>query len=448
MFTISINTGTIIDVKNRCSKIGSIGIKDGFIAEISNKPLLADIMIDATGLIVAPGFIDPHAHVDGDIYAGELSACQGITTTVGGNCGLSPLNIQQFFEEQKKGFPINQAELIGHTFTLRKAVGLSDVHEPADKWQIETMVSMANEALLSGACGVSLGLDYAPGSSLEEITRMAEVSAKFHKVCPVHSRLFTQNDLLSLYELFSVQKKTGVRMLLSHFVYQYCAGGVDFALKIVDEAIKKGLDLHIDSGMYTNWATYIGTATYEEANLRDNNMKFADMIVATGVHFGRRMDEKLYSYMRKNCPQDSVIYCEGRQEDVYKCLLKPYASPSTDIGAYGKGEGHPQIAGSFPKYIKEMVCEHKLLTIEEAVYKASLLPAQLFGFKNKGEIGKGMDADLVIFDLDTISDKAQFPDCGRPDEKPEGIPYVIVNGAFVVRDGVYTGAKPGGIIRI
>ncbi len=137
------------------------------------------IIINAAGLIVCPGFIDIHGHVDGEDYCGELSVRQGVTTTVGGNCGLSPIDMNTFFENQdKKGFVINQAELVGHSFSMREAVGITDVYTPARTEQILKMQYLTEKALEEGACGLSLGLEYAPHSSMEEILAISLIAAK------------------------------------------------------------------------------------------------------------------------------------------------------------------------------------------------------------------------------------------------------------------------------
>lgn len=448
----AINHGTVIDTVNRTSSRLNIKIEDGKITALSTEIFHGDVEIDAGGLYVSPGFIDAHGHVDGHLYAGELSACQGITTTVGGNCGLSPVDMKAFFEKQEEeGFYIHQAECVGHTFSLRQAVGISDEYRPATASETAEMCRLAELALQEGACGVSLGLDYAPGSSMEEAERLCALSAHYQRICPVHTRLFTEHDLFSLYEAFHLAKHSGVRLLLSHFVYQYCAAGVRIALPLVDKARRDGLDVWMDSGMYTNWTTYLGTSTFDYQTIRDNEMHLSDMIIASGEHYGERLNQELYWKLRHDSPETPIIYCEGKPQDAYDCLLKSYACPSTDIGAYGVGEGHPQIAGTFPKYLKEMVKEQKLLSLEEAVYKATLLPATIFGFSEKGVIAPGMDADLVLFDLEQLQDKAAFPDSrtleARPDTKPAGIPYVLVRGGLAVDKGKFTGLRNGKIRR-
>jgi N-acyl-D-aspartate/D-glutamate deacylase len=449
MLDVAIHRAVVIDTENDTEKQINVGIKAGKIVALTTEALAAESIIDAKNLIVSPGFIDVHGHVDGYEYSGELSACQGITTTVGGNCGLSPVDIEKFFARQTSdGFAINQAELIGHSFSLRQAVGIHDPYRKATTQELVAMEKLARRALEAGACGVSFGLDYSPGASSAEITALAKVCAEFNRVMPIHTRLFTQNDLYSLYEVLSIAKRTEVKLLLSHFVYQYGTGIMQEALHIVDQAIQNGVKVKIDSGMYTDWTTFIGTATFDEQTITDNEMRFSDMVVATGRYTGTRLDRELYLNMREKYPNDSVICFMGNKSEVYIALQKSYAMPSTDTGTYKKGEGHPQIAGSFSKYFKEMVRERGDLSLVEAVKKATLLPAQTFGFVNKGAIKIGNDADLTIFDFSKLADRADFPDRGKPDEKPQGIEYVFVNGISVVEQGKFTGKKAGKVIKL
>lgn len=448
MLTIAVNHGIVIDVEEKRQRKLNVGISGDRIVTLSEEPLEAERVIDGQGLIVSPGFIDVHGHVDGALYAGELSACQGITTTIGGNCGFSPVDIKAFFEEQdREGFPIHQAMLVGHGKYLRESVGLNDPYKAADKGQIARMVELAGKALDDGACGVSFGLDYVPGSCFEEIEALASLSKSYGRVCPAHSRLLTDQDLYSLYELILVGKRTGAAMLISHFVYQYCKGLVDDGLRMVEKARRDGCNIRIDSGMYTNWATYFDTPTFDYQNIRNNNWSWDQMVVATGPYKGRIMTEELYHHMKEQGSEDSLILFEGTEEEIYECLKRPYAMPSTDIGAYERGEGHPQIAGSFPRYFRKMVEEKKLLSLEEAVYKATLLPAETFSFEKKGKIAPGMDADLTLFDIHKICDKATYPHQGLPDAKPEGIPYVMVGGVLAVDGGIYKDTRSGRTIR-
>ncbi|HEY8805825.1 MAG TPA: amidohydrolase family protein [Clostridium sp.] len=447
MFDVAINNGNLIDPDLKTSFKGSLGIKDGKLAEITTGELVGRKTINASGLIVSPGFIDIHGHVDGDDYCGELSLRQGVTTTIGGNCGLSPIDMNTFFDEQdRKGFVINQAELIGHSMSLRKAVGITNVYSAASSEQIYKMQYLTEKALEEGACGLSLGLEYAPYSSLEEIYAISIIAAKHNRPITIHTRVFSEHDLNSLREAIEVSRVTGVAVLISHFVYQYNAVMVR-ALEIVDKAIEEGLNIKIDSGLYTNWATSIGTATFSEENVKQGLLSLDKMLVASGKYKGERLNHKLYKELRAGNPHECIIYCTGTDESVYRSLKKSYAMPSSDTGPYKKGEGHPQIAGTFPRYLRYMVRERKEISLIEAIRKATFLPAETMGLKQKGRIKKGMDADIVIFDINTIKDTADFPDVGVPDRYPEGIKYVFVNGRLALNEGIIQNNRLGRTIR-
>ena len=449
MVDVVFTGGRVVDVRTCTSRIANVAVEHGKIVDISAHELPAKRVVDAAGLVVAPGFIDVHGHLDGHAYAGQLSAMQGITTTVGGNCGLSPLDLEGWFAGQARtGYVINQAELVGHSFSMRRAVGIEDVNARASAAQTDAMIRIADRALRAGAAGVSLGLDYAPGSGLAEIDAMAAIAAEYGRCLPVHTRLFTQNDLYSLYEMLAAAKRSGGRLLLSHFVYQYSGfGTLRPALDVVDAARAKGMDVWMDSGMYTDWATYAGTATFDEQTIKDNSLRFGDMVAATGKYTGTRLNRELYELLRHKYPDESIICYSGEPYEIYEALQKPYAMMSTDAGAYAPGEGHPQIAGSYPRFLRKMVREKRLLGLEEAVYKCTLLPAQTYHIPGKGVLEPGYDADLVLIDRDAVRDNAKMPDKGEPDAPPDGIPYVMVNGVFAVDDGVFQNTRSGSVIR-
>ena len=441
--------GRIVDTQTKTSRIANIAVKNGKISCISTQPIFAKRTIDVHGKWVCPGFIDAHSHLDGYDYGGRLSVMQGITTSIGGNCGLSPIDMAEFFDTQDtQGYVLNQAMCVGHSFSLRKAVGVHDTMQKAGAAQIDAMVRLAAQALEDGACGISLGLDYAPGTALSEIEAMAQLAADYGRVLSVHTRLFTQNDLYSLYEMLAAVKRTGGRLLLSHFVYQYSGfGSLQPAIDVVNAARKNGLDVWADTGMYTDWATFINTATFDEQTIKDNSLRFGDMVVASGKYTGQRLNRDLYDLIRAKYPDESVICFSGCEREIFDAMCLPYAMVSTDAGAYPQGEGHPQIAGTFPRYFRKMVREKALLSPEEAVYKATLLPANTFGLAQKGVLAEGFDADITVLDLDAVHDRAQMPDKGEPDTPPEGIPYVMVGGVLAVDDGIFQSTRSGKIIR-
>ena len=445
MFDIVINNGLIIDPETNYRCIGNVGILGGKIAVITTDEIHGAQEFSAAGRIVCPGFIDIHGHVDLDDYCGELSLRQGITTTVGGNCGLSPLDINAFFESQEhQGFIINQAEFIGHSISLRDAVGAIDPLKPATPEQLSLMEHLVEQAFEEGACGLSLGLAYAPGTSNDEIINLSKIAARYGRVVAVDTRMITGIDMYSLVEVISISRQTGVRIQVSHLVYQYGTGVMDEALAVINKARSDGIDIRFDSGMYTQWATHIGAVLFSEEYMELNSWSLEDILVITGKYNGKRLNMDIYRELRATDPHASVVVFTGIEEEIYSALQHPYAMPCTDTGAYAPGEGHPQIAGSFPRYFRKMVVERYQLNLVEAVCKATLLPADTLGFNTKGRLQTGMDADIVVFDIHSINDKAVF---GLPNASPEGIDYVFINGKLALDKGEIIDARAGKAVR-
>jgi N-acyl-D-aspartate/D-glutamate deacylase len=445
MYDLVIKNGILIDPENMTRRVGNVGIKADKIAVITREEIHGARELAADGRIVCPGFIDIHGHVDWDTYCGELSLRQGITTTVGGNCGLSPLDVEAFFAAQEQeGFIVNQAEMFGHSMSLRQAVGAVDPLQPATPAQLARMEAAVEKAFEEGACGLSLGLAYAPGSSDDEVINLSRLAARYGRVVSVDTRMRTNIDMYSLVEAINIARKTGARVQVSHLVYQYGTGVMVEALAVIDRARAEGLDIRFDSGMYTPWASHIGAVLFSEESIALNNWSLDEILVITGKYNGKRLNQAIYRDLRENDPHASVVVFTGIEEEIYMALTHPFAMPSTDTGAYAPGEGHPQIAGSFPRYFRMMVGERYELTIMEAVRKATLLPAETLGFHSKGRLREGTDADLVVFDIKGIIDRADF---GLPDATPEGIDYVVIGGQVALDRGNLVNTRAGRAVR-
>lgn len=444
MFDFVLTNGILVDPEKLTRSNGNVGIKNGKIAIVTKEPIHGHLEFDASERIVCPGFIDIHGHIDLDDYCAELSLRQGITTTVGGNCGFSPLDIDAFFSvQEQKGFIINQAEFIGHS-SIREAVGATDPLKPASTDQLLRMAKYVEKAFEAGACGLSLGLAYAPGSSHDEIVYLSKIAARYGRIVAVDTRMLTSIDMYSIVEAVSIARQTGARVQISHLVYQYGTGVMDEALAVITKARADSLDIRFDSGMYTPWATHIGAAIFDETSMEVNGWKFTNILVITGKYKGTRLTMDIYRELRAHAPHTAVVVFTGKEEEIYLALTHPYAMPSTDTGVYTPGEGHPQIAGSFPRYFKKMVVERHELTIMEAVRKATLLPAETLGLHAKGRLRPGMDADLVVFDIGGIVDKSDF---GLPNAPPEGIDYVFVNGQLTLAEGILKNTRAGQTVR-
>ena len=447
MSDLFISGGIVIDPEKAEKYRADVLLQDGVIAAIGDLDAPEGVrVIDASGRYVCPGFIDPHGHIDGHLYTGVLSLLQGITTTIGGNCGFSPMDLAKFFADQK-AFPIHQAEMIGMC-ALRHAAGVYDPFQAANEEQVDRMAALCDKALRDGACGVSLGPAYTPGSSILEMQTLCRVAKAHGKPVSIDTRMNSMTDLDSLQEAIDLAAHSGCRMIVSHFVYQYGVGVEDEAMAMVDRARGMGIDIVFDSGMYKDWCSSVGAALFEPGIMHANGIELHHLRVITGEHIGIVPDEELYVHLREHHPGDAVVVNTGLQSAVYAIARNPLCMVSTDTGAYLPGEGHPQIAGSFPRFLRELVIERGELSWEEAVAHMTSWPAQVLGIENKGRMRAGCDADLVILDPQRLRDRADFPGLGMPNAAPEGIDYVIVAGRIAAKDSRPTGEMAGQAIRM
>ena len=446
-YDVVIKNGTIIDPKKKKSTIANLGILNGKISIITREDINGDTEVDVIGKIVCPGIIDIHAHVEGDLDCAKVVAAMGVTTVYNGNCGMSPDNIKDFYEKYNH-FLISQVEQIGHT-TLREQAGVNDRYKPSSNDEIEKMKTMLNEAFSLGVSGLSFGLEYVPGSSVEEVLELAKVAAKYGKLVSVHTRSDCYGGLSTLREAIDIARKTGVAVNISHLTYQFGMGMATEALHMIDEALSEGLDISVDSGLYSGFATAIGSAVFDEGCIEKWGCNYSSLIAGTGKYKGQRLTKEMYEELRCDYPEETGIGMVGEEYEVFEILDKPYVMVCTDAGTlYDNGiPGHPQDAGTYPKFFKTMVREQHRITLIEAISRCTYMPAKRLGLNNKGVIEIGADADILIFDPKIIEDKADYPCFGATDTRPEGIEYVFVNGVMTVKGKEVLDVNAGKIIK-
>jgi N-acyl-D-amino-acid deacylase len=455
MYDIVIKGGTVIDPKTEFQTVANIGIKDGKITIVTREKISGREEICAEGKIVCPGFVDIHSHLNFPLYPAWLSAKQGITTCLSGNCGISDyMPIKSYLDDiEAQGYPINFATLVGHSWSLRDKVGLKDPYDTATPEQAAEMVKLAEQALEEGAFGISLGLEYSPGANEAEILPLVELAAKYDKLVPIHIRTDALDFAVGLREAISFMEKTGARIHISHLAYQFGVHPevMEMALVMISNAAKKGMPLMCDSGMYEAFATFVQSAVFDEGWHNRYSCQLSDLMISSGKYVGERCTPEIYNYVRTEESESETIGTAfvGVLPDLGLAIKQPFTMISTDAGLVDKpGSGHPQDAGTYPKVFQKLVREQGALTMMEAVKKSSWLPAKQMKLENKGWIGTGADADIVIFDPRTIADNADYVGIGRPDAQPTGVEYVIVNGTIIVKDSVALEDRlPGKVLR-
>lgn len=454
MYDIAILNGTIVEPKTKKQTFGNLAIRGGKIEKITREKIEGKQIVNAADKIVCPGFIDIHSHLHFPLYPAWLSAKQGITTCLSGNCGITNvMPVRDFLDQMEaQGYPINWGTLVGHSWKLREMVGLKDPYDSASPEQIEKMTELAEEALRDGAFGVSLGLEYSPGAKPEEYLPLAEVAAKYDKLVPIHIRTDALDFAIGLREAIAIMEKTGARVHISHLAYQF---GVhpevtDMAMKMIQNAVDKGMPIMCDSGIYEAFATFVQSAVFDEGWHERYNCKLEDLMISSGKYTGHRCTPEIYEYVRTHETETVGTAFVGVLPDLGNAIKQPFTMISTDAGLVDKaGEGHPQDSGTFPKVFQKLVREQGLLSTMEAVYKSTYMPALQMGIaEKKGWLGAGADADVVVFDPRTIADNSNYVGIGRPDAQPTGVEHVIVNGVSIVIDGEAQEDKlPGKIMR-
>ncbi|MDR3086080.1 MAG: amidohydrolase family protein, partial [Christensenellaceae bacterium] len=424
MVDLVIRGGRVVDPASKTSSFANLYIQNGKIAGLGGEDRPARHVLDASGLVVSPGFIDPHTHVDREADENThrcacLSLAQGVTSIISGNCGGGRMDLDRFFAEMDAGFPLSHAELFGHN-ALRRHLQIEDIFAPATPSEIKEMERLCEEAMQKGVLGVSFGLGYVPGTSWDEVLALSAIAKRHGRVVAVDTYMDDNYDLENLRQLIGLSRELGVRVQISHFVYQYGQGVIEEALKLMDEARAEGVDIWADSGLYVDWASGISSECFRESYVYSEGFQLSDFLVATGEHTGKRLDDALYRHLRGTKARESVICKTGFESSLLPPFTRGYVMPSSDTAPYAPGQGHPQVAGSFAGFFR-LVREKGVMTLEEAVYRATLLPARTFGLPGKGSLEVGADADIAVFDFDSIEDCSRYPDEGAPDAPAKGV---------------------------
>ena len=439
----------------------------------SFKPETGEKVIDAHGLVLAPGFIDIHNHsaegFDADPLA-ETQTAQGITTVVVGPDGGSPWPIGAWLDTRRKNpAALNVATLFGHA-TLRSQVMGADFRRPATPEEIKKMVTLAETAMNEGALGLSSGLEYdvASYSTTEEVIALAQVAAKHGGFYETHIRDEGNKSFSALEEEIAIADRAHIPLEHSHIKLSTVAvwGKTPEYLRIIESARKRGVDFLADCYPYDAWNSnikvimpdkqYTNPASVEKA-LADTGG--ADSVTISGfTPHPDYVDHTIADLAKARGISPVAMYIqiihEGdaantEAEVIGKAMIEPdiktfYQQPWVMVGSDGGiGSRHPRGAGTFPRVLGLYVREKHWLSLPEAIRKMTGLPAQRLGWKDRGQLREGAYADLVLFNPDTVIDRSTF---AKPFELPIGIEKVFVNGTLVWDQNKPTTARPGRVL--
>lgn len=485
-----IRNGRVIDGTGAAARTADVAITGDritFVGDASKSNVTARRTIDARGLIVAPGFIDPHTHALEDLVSNDPKRranldflMQGVTTVITGNDGGGPFEIARTLDKMKNdGIGSNAALLVGFGSVRQAVMKMSDAK--AEGAQLDSMRKLVEKAMNEGALGMSTGLYYAPQSftTTEEVIEMAKVAAKHGGIYDSHLRdesSYTIGLLGAIREAIRIGQEANMPVNISHIkaLGVDVWGRSDSAIAIVEAARKAGRKVTADQYPYTASGSSVGASllprwaevggndslrariadpamraklvTDMTENLRRRGGAEALLISSTRDTsiLGKRLSE--IAAKRKVSPVEAAIQIilnggagvasfNMNEKDIEAFMRKPWVMTGSD----GSG-GHPRKYGTFPKKWSEYVRGKKVLTPEQFVHQSSALTAQTFGIKDRGLIASGKFADIVVFDDATFKDRSTYE---KPTELAVGMKYVVVNGKVAVDGGSYANITPG-----
>jgi N-acyl-D-amino-acid deacylase len=495
---VLVKNGKIIDGTGNSWLYGDIAVRDGKIVAIGklNNWKTAKI-IDATGLIVSPGFIDVHTHIEDEEAKNPMATnfiYDGVTTVITGNCGASNINLKKYFSYlDSLRLSINVATLVGHNDVRKEVMGRAN-RKPTEA-ELKRMESIVEQAMKDGAVGLSTGLIYIPGtySSTDEIVRLAKVAARYNGVYATHMRDEADSVVQAIEEAISIGREANIPVEISHFKIsgQHNWGKSNQTLPMVINARKEGLDVTIDQYPYTASSTGLSTLIPDELladgqdsinarlqrpeirkyaidymlkKLKKRKLKHFDYTVvayykADTTLNGKSIEEiNTLKGRRHKSKEEAVTILEmmqnggasmvfhGMSEDDVKYIMKyPFNMFASDasIRVWQLGSPHPRGYGTNARILGKYVREENVLSLEEAIRRMTSLPAQKFGLRNRGLLREGYAADIVIFSEKEVTDRSTFE---KPHQYSTGFKYVLVNGSITVENGMHTGQRTGAVL--
>ncbi len=498
-FDILIRDGRVIDGTGTPwynADVGIIGDRIVRVGDLSDAT--ASQVINARGLTVSPGFIDPHTHAMRGIFDvpnAESALLQGVTTLTEGNDGSSPYPIDEHYAAiADLGISPNWAVFVGQGTIRQAVIGAED--REASPAEMERMKQMVRDAMEQGALGISTGLFYVPGSftSTEEVIELSRVAAEYSGIYISHMREEAAQLIDSVEETIRIGGEAGIPVQMTHHkvIGVENWGAAVESLRLVDEARARGVDVTIDQYPYTasqtgitalipQWAQEGGRdQMLARINSPETRSTIKNEVVAKILYdrgggdpknvfisrnswapemAGKNLADLAIEAGMEPTPENAAdvvfdiirgggataVYHAIGPDDVDLIMRHPATAIGSDgpVGIFGEGAPHPRQYGTFARVLGHYVRERGVITLEEAVKKMSSQSARRLNIHDRGLITEGYYADVAVFDADEIIDRATFED---PHQYAEGMKYVLVNGEVVVEGGAHTGRRPGRIL--
>lgn len=416
-------------------KKGNIGIENGKISYIGQDKPETDEVIDAEGLIVSPGFIDIHMHEeefekDGlKYFIAQMMLEQGVTTAMGGNCGHQRQRLSFFKNAIKElgGSPINYLMQAGYNH-FRELESLGHFDEIKEEQQ-DRVIEKLKEEIDEGAWGVSFGIEYDPGMKTEDIIDAIKRTANDpHMFCSAHYREDNKKAIEAIKEMIEIADKTEAKFQISHLSSCSAMGQMEEALQIINSAMEKNPGLNYDTYPYNAFSTHIGSTVFDPGCFEDFGKTYSDIMLMDDPYKNMYMTEEMYNDARENYPTMLAVAFVMNEDEIRNAIVNKNGMVASD-GLVRNDNGHPRAAGTFPRVLGKYVREERALSLIDALRKMTLEPAKRLELDLKGRIKQGCDADITIFNPNTIMDGATFQDIHI---KPTGIEYVFVAGKLAM----------------
>jgi dihydroorotase len=458
-FDVVLNGGRVMDPESGLDATRHIGIRGDSIAAISPEPLTGRVVLDVSGLVVAPGFIDLHAHGQSN-DASEFQVHDGVTTALELETGM-PL-IAGFIESRKGRALINHGASVAHgmnrTFVLpqhselaarlskelhQREMTIEDyvalmasAYDPLNPEELHRLAGVMSQGLREGALGIGMEHQYFPGAGRDEIFRVFQMASQWRAPIFTHVRSMGVDGMQ---EVIANATATGASLHIVH-VNSSSLGKLPLVLEMIEGAQRRGLDITTEAYPYTAASTGLESAIFDPGWQESLDISYGDI---QWQDSGERLNEQTFNAYRQS--GGVVIIHMMKPEWIELAMATPFVMVASDGMPYAPG-AHPRSAGTFSRLLGYYVREKGVLDLMTALKKITLMPAQRLEdiapqMKDKGRIRVGADADITVFNAGTVIDTATFEE---DLSFSEGIQHVLVNGTLVVRDGAtVSGAMPG-----
>lgn len=490
----------IIDGSRKAAYDGDIGITGERITFIGKKRTYkAKEVIDGKRLVISPGFVDVHTHIEGNdmnVPTADNLIMDGVTSVVTGNCGSSHTDVKSYFRRLDSiKTSINIATLVGHNSVRDEVMGSSN-RVPSSE-ELEKMKALVDQAMKDGAVGLSTGLGYVPGmySKADEVVSLAKVIAPYGGIYTTHMRNEGDKVFESVNESLEIARQSGAALQISHLKIssKTAWGRAKELIEHIEAARKSGLDVAVDQYPYIASSTSLDSMLpawalsggRDSVLIRLSNTTLREKIKGEMLAGLERRRDKDYSFAivanhrpdttlngknlveinalkgRQPLASDQIdtifdlvvaavrtqmVYFIMDERDVVEIMKYPLNMVASDggIARFGVGAPHPRVYGTNARVLGKYVREDKVISLEEAIFRMTSLPAKRFHLKDRGLIKEGYFADLVMFDPSVVSDVSTF---AKPHAYSEGVGSVMVNGEWVVREGKVMGVRSGKVMR-